>query len=122
MKKTDLSKPPAMLETVDTFLGCVPWTKNRVVIVYLREHGRRRFIRLRTFNRHREKGCWYPTKRVFIVPIDRAPALGKAIIAASKGRTFGDMPEWFPAFEEQYQEREKRKVAEIPDADGPDMP
>lgn len=122
MKKADLSKPPAMLETVDTFLGVVPWTKNRTVIVYLREHGRRRYIRIRTFNKHRTMGCWYPTKRVFIVPIDRAPALGKAIIAAGKGRTFGDMPTWWEGFEKQYREREKRKAVESSDVDRSDKP
>lgn len=125
MKKADLTKPPAMLETVDTFLGCVPWTKNRTVIVYLREHGRRRYIRIRTFNKHRTMGCWYPSKRVFMVPIDRAPALGKAIIAAGKGRTFGDQPAWWEGFEKQYAALKERKAAEAndtPDVDRCDTP
>ncbi len=93
-----------MLDTVDTFLAAVPWTKRRTVIIYLREHGGRRYVRLRTFNRHREKGCWYPAPRFYTVPIDNAAALGKAIIAASEGRPFGPRPDWWADFEKQYRE------------------
>ena len=125
MKKVNLARPPAMLKTVDTFLGAVPWTKRRAVIVYLREHGGRRYVRLRPFNRHREKDYWYPTARFFMVPIDCAASLGKAIIAASKGRPFGDPPEWWADFEKQYGEWQARKAAEAdetPDVDRSDSP
>ena len=125
MKNVDLSKPPAVLETVDTFLGAVPWTEWRTVIIYLREHGGRRYVRLRTFNKQREKGYWYPGKRYYMVPIESAAALGKAIIAASKGRPFGDQPEWWADFEAQYQEWQARKAAgadEAPDVDRSDTP
>ena len=116
MKKTNLSRPPAMLETVDTFLAAGPWTERRTVVIYLREHGGRRYVRLRTFNRHREKGHWYPTKRFYMVPIKSAAAPGKAIIAASKGRPFGDQPEWWADFEEGYREWQARKAAEVDEA------
>ena len=109
MKKIDLSRTPAVLETVDTLLGAIPWTKNRAVIVYLREHGGRRYIRLRTFNRHREKGYWYPNKWGYTVPIRIAPALGNAIVAAGEGRPFGEPPEWYAGFEKQYKARAWRK-------------
>ena len=34
-----------------------------------------------------------------MVPIQNAAALGKAIVAASKGEPFGPQPEWWEAFE-----------------------
>jgi len=91
-----------MFETVDKFLAAVPWTKHRTVIVYLREHGARRYVRLRTFNKHRTKGMWYPSPRFYMVPMDRAADLGRAIIEASRGRPFGPQPEWWADFEKQY--------------------
>ena len=110
MKKADLSKKPEVLRTVDTFLAAVPWTKRRTVIIYLREHGGRRYVRLRTFNKHRTKGCWYPAPRFYTVPIERAAALGEAIIAASKGEPFGPQPEWWEEFEEQYKSLSKKRT------------
>ena len=105
MKKIDLTKKPAMLETIDTFLAAVPWTKRRTVIIYLREHGGRRYVRLRTFNRHQVKGCWYPAPRFFMVPIEHAPDLGRAILSAAQGKPFGTEPEWYRDFEKQYERR-----------------
>ncbi len=40
---------------VDEFRAAVPWTKNRMVIVYHRRHAGREYIRMRTFNRHQVK-------------------------------------------------------------------
>ena len=125
MKKIDLSRPPAVLETVDTFLAAVPWSKGRTVVIYLREHGGRRYVRLRTFNKQRAEGYWYPTKRFYMVPIESAAALGKAIIAASKGRPFGDPPEWWAEWEKDYREWQACKAAEAegtPDVDRSDTP
>ena len=114
MKGIDLTKKPAMLETIDTFLAAVPWTKNRTVIIYLREHGGRRYVRLRTFCRHREKGCWYPSRRFFMVPLECAPDLGRAILAAAKGKPFGPQPEWWADFEKQYAGFGKRRTNASP--------
>ena len=102
MVETNQSEARSIFETVDTLLSAVPWTKNRMVLVFLREHGGRRYVRLRTFNRHRVKGCWYPAPRYFMVPIDRAEELGKAIIAAGRGQSHGPAPEWYADFEKQY--------------------
>ena len=102
MKEIDLSRKPAVLDTVDTFLAAVPWMKRRTVIIYLREHAGRRYVRLRTFNKHRVKDCWYPTKRYYMVPIESAERLGQAIVAASKGKPCGPQPEWWADFERQY--------------------
>jgi hypothetical protein len=60
-----------------------------------------------------------------MVPIECAAALGKAIIAASKGRPFGDQPEWWADFEEEFREWQARKAAEAdetPDVDRSDTP
>ena len=92
-----------MLDTVDTFLAAVPWTEHRTVIVYLREHGARRYVRLRTFNKHRVKGMWYPSPRFYMVPIDCAENLAQAIFAAAGGRPCGPQPEWWTDFEKQYE-------------------
>ena len=58
-------------------MGAVPWTKNRMVIVYLRKHAGREYVRLRTFNRHQVKGVWYPAPRFYMVPIASAKQLGE---------------------------------------------
>ena len=102
MQGIDLSDKPAVLDTVDTFMAAVPWTKNRMVVIFLREHSGRRHVRLRTFNRHQTKGCWYPAPRFYTIPIEKAENLDRAIIAASKGRPFGWEPEWWRDFEKQY--------------------
>ncbi len=62
-----------------------------------------RYVRLRTFNRHRTKYCWYPTKRFYMVPLDCAADLGNAILAAAEGKPFGPQPSWWVAFEQQYE-------------------
>ena len=124
MKKVKLRTRPAVTKTVDRLLGFVPWTKRRTVIIYLREHGGRRYVRLRTFNQHRTEGHWYPSPRYFMVPIKSAAALGKAIIAAGKGRPFGEQPDWWADFEKQYQEYQasKAEAEEAPDANRSDAP
>ncbi len=40
-----------------------------------------------------------------MVPIDHAEELGNVIIAASRGRSPGPMPEWYADFEKQYNAR-----------------
>ncbi len=97
--------PHPVLDTTDELVAAVPWTKNRMVIVYHRRHAGREYIRLRTFNRHQVKGCWYPAPRFYMVPIDHAEELGSAIIAAGRGRSPGLMPEWYADFEKQYRAR-----------------
>ncbi len=92
----------SILETVDEFIAAVPWTKNRMVLIYLRHHGGRSYVRLRTFNRHKTKGCWYPSQRFFVVPQECAKDLAKAIDAAARGERFGPEPDWYRGFEEQY--------------------
>ena len=43
---------------------------------------------LRTFNRHQIKKVWYPSPRFYMVSVDCAEELGKAIIAAARGETY----------------------------------
>ena len=102
MSKDATNKKSIIGPAIDKFMGAVEWTKNRMVIVYYRVHAGKEYIRLRTFNRHQVKGCWYPAPRFYMVPLDRAAELGKAIIAASEGRTIGRQPEWWADFEKQY--------------------
>ena len=82
-----------ILDTVDQFIAAVPWGKWRTVLVYLRKHGGRSWIRLRTWNKHRKKLVWYPTKRYFVIPIEDADSLANAIRAAVR-RNPSPKPDW----------------------------
>lgn len=66
-------------------------------------------MRLRTFNRHKKLGCWYPSPRYFVVPKECALDLAKAIEAAASGERYGPEPEWYRDFEEQYNVRRERE-------------
>ena len=93
---------------VDTFMNCVSWTKNRMVIIYHRLHAGKEYIRLRTFHRHQVKDCWYPAQRFYMIPLTSARDLGNAIIAAGRGQG-GSMPDWYADFEKQYDARAWQK-------------
>ena len=95
MARIDRSKKLSIFETVKTFIKAVPFGggKWRSVIVELTQHGGREFIHLRTFNRHRSKLVWYPTRRFSTIPIENAPALAEALCAAAAGIE-GEKPEW----------------------------
>ncbi|MEK6677712.1 MAG: hypothetical protein AABZ47_18920 [Planctomycetota bacterium] len=99
------AKPRSILETTDELVAAVPWGNWRSVLVYRRQHAGRMWVRLRTFNRHRAKGCWYPSPRFFVVPLDCAAGLAKAIDSAAKGEAFGELPGWYAEFESQYKAR-----------------
>ena len=102
MTESLTEREPSIFDTVDEFIGAVPWTRRRMVLVYLRHHGARTFVRLRTFNRHRTKGCWYPSPRYFVVPQECARYLAKAIEAAARCERYGHEPYWYRDFEKQY--------------------
>ena len=96
---------PSILDTVDTFMGCVPQGENRAILVYRRQHGGREYVRLRTWHRHGIIGQWYPDKRRrFIIPLDDAKALGEAIMQAAEGKS-DKMPDWLARREK---ERDRR--------------
>ncbi len=93
MATTTQPKRGRPFETFDEFVDAVPWGETRTVLVYRRKHGWREYVRLRTWNRHREKGCWYPSRRFFIIPLERADDLAGAILSASAGDSY-DKPDW----------------------------
>jgi hypothetical protein len=62
---------------------------------------------MRVFNRHRQRDFWYPSPRSFHVNHTCAAELGRAIISAADGRPYGDPPEWWDEFEEQYARMDK---------------
>ncbi len=80
VERNNIFKP-----ATDTFMAAVPWTKNRMVVVFRRERNGREYVRCRTFNRHQIKKIWYPSPRFYMVPVDCAEELGNAIIAAARG-------------------------------------
>lgn len=112
MMKARSKADPSIFETVDEFVGAIPWTRRRMVLVYLRHHGARSFVRMRTFNKHRVKGCWYPSPRFYVVPLECAKSLARAIESAASGAPFGEEPEWYRDFEKQYNAREFSRTDE----------
>lgn len=101
--RPDLLKKPnkSVLESHDTLMASVPWGNWRSVLVYRRQHAGRTWLRLRTFNKHRTKGCWYPSPRFFVVPIEHAEDLANAILAAAGGEQ-EPAPDWYAGFMKQY--------------------
>ena len=92
--------------TVDTFIGEVPVDAHRAVLVFLREHGGKRYVRWRMFHKHRQNQYWYPDKRrAFVVPVDAAVALGNAIAAAVGGQPVSTKPEWLQAINDYCEHR-----------------
>ena len=96
---------PEILATVDTFIGAVPWGERRKVLVFYREHGGRSYVRLRTWNRHRTRGLWYPTKRFFVIPVEHVEALAETLRAAARGTPIEKKPRWYEARERADQKR-----------------
>lgn len=85
--------------TDDTFVDTIPLSEHRAIVVTRRALARGTYASFRTWNRHREKFCWYPTKRGFVLPIQSAEPLATALLIASQG-AIGQKPEWLLAFEE----------------------
>jgi hypothetical protein len=100
------TKTRSIFETHDQFIAAVPWGRWRAVLVYLRQHGGRQWVRLRTRNKHRKKLVWYPSKRFFVIPIENADALADAIRAAVRCNP-SPKPDWLVR-----RERQERKHLE----------
>jgi len=98
-----------VLRTDDTLTATVPWGRWRAVLGHERRHAGRTWLRLRTFNKHRTKGCWYPSPRFFVVPMEHAANLAEAIDSAARGECEIE-PEWFREFEAQYVARGVQRV------------
>jgi hypothetical protein len=101
------SAAQSILQTHDQFIAAVPWGNWRAVLVYLRQHGGREWVRLRTWNKHRKKLVWYPTKRYFVIPIENADALVNAITAAVRGNS-SPKPDWLVRRERLERKRMER--------------
>ena len=67
-------------------------------------------------NRHRLKKVWYPSPRFYMVTVDCAAELGKAIIAAARGEPYGNPPGWWPDFIKQYEAGAWRRMPKREDA------
>ena len=113
-KKT--SQQPDILATTDKFIAAVPWGKWRVALVFRREHGGRTYVRIRTWNRHRDRLVWYPTKRFYVIPVAEADALADAIKAAARDEPLAKKPKWYAAREKADRERYEMML----DEDAPD--
>ena len=99
MPQNESIPKPNILHTVDEFIAMVPWDDWRAVLIYRRQHGGRTYVRLRTWNQHRKKLVWYPTKRSFVIPIKNAKSLADALNAAARGDP-SPKPDWLIAREE----------------------
>ena len=98
------------LGTEDKFICAVPWSDTRTVLVHRRVHGWREYVRFRTWNRHHDKGVWYPSRRFFIIPIANASALADALFDAL-GESPSAKPDWLIA-REQAEEEQLARMAE----------
>ena len=67
----------------DEFIAAVPWDEHRTILMFIHEFRYYELVRWRTWNLHRVKNVWYPTKRFFMLPLDKAAALAGAIREAS---------------------------------------
>ena len=92
---------------VDKVVAAIPWKKRRTILVFLREFSGRSFLLLRDFQRHKVLERWYPGRRFFTLPIERADAVGRALIAAANGEVPSGEPEWWGEFREQYEAMER---------------
>ena len=95
----DEPKKPSVLETVDEFITAVPWGRWRMVLVYRRQHGGHTYVRFRTWNKHRKKGVWYPSRRYFVIPERFASLLATALLEAERGKV-SQKPDWLIARED----------------------
>ena len=103
--------------TVDTFIAEVPIDAHRSILVYLRQHGGREFVRWRIFHRHRKHGTWYPDKRrAFVVPLGSAAGLARAIASAAAGQTATPKPSWLAALDES----RSQLLAKLQELNAPD--
>ena len=83
-------------EAGDTFIGAVPITRTKVILIYRRLHSCRKWVRIRVWNLHREKLLWYPTRRYFVVPFTAVRALSEVMHYAMDGQP-GTKPDWLKA-------------------------
>jgi len=95
----------------DELIGHVEWGENRQVLVFKRDYAGKSYVRLRVFNRHKAKGCYYPTPRSFHVALESAFELGQVIARAAQGRQSQPPPVWWPAFMAQYEHQGKATSA-----------
>ena len=115
-RKSKRDREIDILSTTDDFMAAVPWGEHRKVLVFRRQHGGRTYVRLRTWNRHRDREFWYPTKRFFVIPVLSANDLADAIRAAAQDRQLHEKPEWYAAREAADAER----YEELLDLDAPE--
>ena len=102
------------------YVACVPWGggKWRCVLVW-RSHCRGQlYLHLHTWNRHRTKHVWYPTKRKFTIGVDNVSALSNALVLAAAGQV-GEKPRWLQARERgedfvDYSEGQARVTSTLP--------
>jgi hypothetical protein len=101
---------------VDTFIAEVPMDAHRSILVYLREHGGRQYVRWRVFHRHRKRRQWYPDKRrAFVVPLGTADALARAIASAATGEALTAKPGWLAKLDDY----RMRMLAKLQDLNAP---
>ena len=89
----------------------------RAVLVQRRHHAGPTLLRLRTFNKHRTKGYWYPSPRFLVVPLDCAAGLAEAIAAGASDKRLVPEPEWYADFERQYAARTQNKDKVTPEVE-----
>ena len=97
--------------TIVNFIAFVYFTKSRCVLVHRRLHGWREYIILRFWQRHKVKQFWYPSKRSFVVPVDKADEIVEAIQLAARG-VAGEKPTWLTE-REAAEDDQPERIADV---------
>ena len=85
--------------TQDEFITAIPWGGWVCVLVHRRRHNGKNYIRFRRWNKHRTKGCWYPTTRFFVIPEWIGGEFIEALEMVDAGAV-SKKPEWLLAWED----------------------
>ncbi len=83
----------------ELFIAAIPWDTHRMVLVHKRTCAGRTYIKLHTWNKHRQRPFWYPSSRMYVIPDGNAQRLVAAILAAARGDPLDAKPEWLRKFE-----------------------
>ncbi|UCC31058.1 MAG: hypothetical protein JSU86_02040 [Phycisphaerales bacterium] len=86
------------------FVTCVPWGRWVAILVHRARHQGHKYVRIRRWNKHRKKLCWYPTTRGFTLPAEHCEDLARALVTAAGGTPPTNPPTWLREFHEAYAE------------------
>ena len=85
----------------ERFITSIPWSDSRAIVVKLRDFEGGTFLQLRTWNRHRKSGDWYPSRRQVQMPLAIADGLVEGVQQAMMDDR-SEKPTWLSEAEDRY--------------------